>query len=539
MCSLGPAMPSPSRFTRKHSNDSLVVEGALDALADGYIVVSPSWHILLENPASERILGASRGGRTGRLLWDAIPILGTEPHAEFLQATMADRKTRTFALDRQEWPDRAPHEGRLTPNPAGGICIQVRDAGEPVRPGLRLEAPGAEVASIRDVARALAEEMELDALLRLICAEAAAQCHGEGATIGQLDGDAVEVVAGTGIGELALGLRFQLAGSFSERAFAARATVRADDYMAEYPALAAKCPEFQVGPALMVPLIAQTKVLGVLMIVRRPGAPRFSESDERCTRVIADHAALAMRKSQLFEEAQEANRAKSEFMATMSHELRTPLTALTGYEELLADEVFGPLTEQQLGAIERMRTSTELLTVIIDEILTFSRLEAGEEPVRPRSCTAQEIVRATAAVVEPLTLPKQLDLVLLIPDTPIELATDADMVRRILVNLGANAVKFTQSGFVELAAVRHGDTVRFSMRDTGIGIADEDLPRLFQPFVQLDSGFTRSYGGTGLGLFISQRLARLLGGRIEVESKVGEGSVFTLVLPVRAKEVSQ
>src|SRR5690242_935192 len=169
MCSLGPAMPSPSRFTRKHSNDSLVVEGALDALADGYIVVSPSWHILLENPASERILGAPRGGRTGRLLWDAIPILGAEPHAEFLQATMADRKTRTFALDRQEWPDRAPHEVRLTPNPAGGICIQVRDAGEPVRPGLRLEAPGAEVASIRDVARALAEEMELDALLRLIC----------------------------------------------------------------------------------------------------------------------------------------------------------------------------------------------------------------------------------------------------------------------------------------------------------------------------------------------------------------------------------
>ena len=113
MCSLGPAMPSPSRFTRKHSNDSLVVEGALDALADGYIVVSPSWHILLENPASERILGAPRGGRTGRLLWDAIPILGTEPHAEFLQATMADRKTRTFALDRQEWPELDFHQPKL------------------------------------------------------------------------------------------------------------------------------------------------------------------------------------------------------------------------------------------------------------------------------------------------------------------------------------------------------------------------------------------------------------------------------------------
>ncbi|HEX6965121.1 MAG TPA: ATP-binding protein, partial [Gemmatimonadaceae bacterium] len=133
-------------------------------------------------------------------------------------------------------------------------------------------------------------------------------------------------------------------------------------------------------------------------------------------------------------------------------------------------------------------------------------------------------------------LPKRLDLVLLIPDNPIELFTDADMVRRILVNLGANAVKFTESGSVELSAARSGDFVQFAVRDTGIGIAARDMPRLFRPFTQLDSGFTRRHGGTGLGLFISQRLAALLGGRIEVESTLGEGSTFTLVVPGNGRE---
>ncbi|HET7563472.1 MAG TPA: ATP-binding protein [Gemmatimonadaceae bacterium] len=525
-------MPSSSRFTSKHSNDRLVAEGALDALADGYVVVSPSWYVLFENPASERMLGAPKVGRAGRMLWDAIPAFAESPAVEALRATMTDAKPRTFPLVMPGRSNHIPYDVRVTANPSGGVCIQVREGACTTSAALMNgDDAHAEATSIRDVARALAEEMELDALLQLICVEAAAQCHADGATIGQLDGDEVEVVAGTGVGEVSLGLRFALAGSFSERAFTARTTVRADNYMEEYPAVAALRPEFEVGPALMVPLIAQNRVLGALMIVRRPGAPQFSETDERRTRVIADHAALAMRKSQLFEEAQEANRAKSEFMATMSHELRTPLTALTGYEELLVDEVFGPLTEQQLGAVERMRTSTELLTVIIDEILTFSRLEAGEEPVRPRTCTAQEILRAAAAVLEPLTLPKRLDLVLLLPDTPIELFTDPDMVRRILVNLGANAVKFTDSGLVELSVACQSGAVRFAVRDTGIGIAEHDLPRLFRPFTQLDSGFTRRHGGTGLGLFISQRLAVLLGGTIEVDSTLGEGSVFTLVVP--------
>jgi signal transduction histidine kinase len=185
--------------------------------------------------------------------------------------------------------------------------------------------------------------------------------------------------------------------------------------------------------------------------------------------------------------------------------------------------------------MERMRSVTHQLTGMIEEILTYSSLEAGRELVRPRPTTAAEPVHAAAAVVEPLALPKGLTFSAdVAPDVP-PLFTDPDKVRQILVNLAGNAVKFTERGGVRVEVTRLGDdAVRFAVSDTGPGIAAEDLGRLFQAFTQLHTGLTRRYGGTGLGLYISRRLAELLGGRIEVRSVVGEGSVFSLVIPVRA-----
>jgi K+-sensing histidine kinase KdpD len=292
-----------------------------------------------------------------------------------------------------------------------GICVQVRDVSDAVRFDEALAQRNEENASLREVARALAEEVDLAALLRLICQEATTQCRAAGATVGQITDDEVEVVAGTGLGDVARGVRFRLEGSSTARAIVARAPVRTQDYPTDFPDRAEQLKDFQIGPVLSAPLLAHDQVVGVLLVVRRVGAEPFTEAEERRVRAIADHAALAIWKSRLFEQAQDANRTKSEFMAVMSHELRTPLTALTGYEELLADEVLGPLSEQQLGAVERMRSSTELLTVIIDEILTFSRAEAGKEvvleldtsqiklfnPDGGRSLTAREGVAAGAA----------------------------------------------------------------------------------------------------------------------------------------------
>jgi signal transduction histidine kinase len=287
-----------------------------------------------------------------------------------------------------------------------------------------------------------------------------------------------------------------------------------------------------MGPVVMTPLIAHDQRLGMLAVARGIEQPTFDPAQIARLKVIADHAALVLWKSRLLEQAQAANEAKASFLATMSHELRTPITALTGYGELLADaEILGPLSDQQADVVERMRSVTHHLSVMIEEVLSFASLEAGREIVRPRSISPAEIIRSVCAVIEPLARQKSLELRSDIPDAAITIVTDDDKVRAILVNLLGNAVKFTDRGRVSIALRVLADAVLFEVADTGIGIASSDIPRLFHPFTQLDGGLTRRHGGTGLGLYISQRLAALLRGRIDIRSEPAKGSTFTLRLP--------
>ena len=240
---------------------------------------------------------------------------------------------------------------------------------------------------------------------------------------------------------------------------------------------------------------------------------------------------LRRRAEGLLEEAQCASQAKSVFLATISHELRTPLTALTGYGELLADEIVGPLSKSQHEVVERMRSVTHHLTAMIDELLAYTRLEGGREQVHAMQVSGDDLLRTTHAVVAPLARAKGIECDLQIPLLSPTLNTDAEKVRQILVNLAGNAVKFTDEGAVMLSLVCDDHFARFAVRDTGVGISSEQQRRLFQPFTQLDSGLTRRHGGTGLGLYISLKLANLLGGQIDCESVPGAGSTFTLSLP--------
>jgi signal transduction histidine kinase len=168
---------------------------------------------------------------------------------------------------------------------------------------------------------------------------------------------------------------------------------------------------------------------------------------------------------------------------------------------------------------------------MIEEVLTYTNLETGGEVVRPTDFLAADLLMAVAAIVQPLAEQKRLTLITESQATPIRMTTDVDKARQVLVNLAGNAVKFTDHGDVRMAVRLADDQVHFEISDTGIGISDADIHRLFRPFTQLDSGLTRKHGGTGLGLYISDRIARLLRGRIEVESRQGAGSRFTLVLP--------
>ncbi len=233
-------------------------------------------------------------------------------------------------------------------------------------------------------------------------------------------------------------------------------------------------------------------------------------------------------------EAEAANRAKSDFLSVMSHELRTPLNGIVGYADLLEMEVGGSLNQEQRLRVARIKTSAEHLSHLVEEILTYARVEAQREEVHRQAVGLVALVGEVAGVLAPAAEKKGIALEIHTPEPEVIVETDAHKVRQILMNLVGNAVKFTDEGrvVVEVSATEESAVLR--VQDTGIGIALDHLERIFEPFWQVDPSKTRRAGGTGLGLSISHRLAQLLGGKIEVESVPGEGSTFSVRLPLQA-----
>ncbi len=230
--------------------------------------------------------------------------------------------------------------------------------------------------------------------------------------------------------------------------------------------------------------------------------------------------------------AQDANRAKSEFLAAMSHELRTPIGSMLGYADLVAEGIFGPIEAVQRDPLLRIKSVGGHLLAIVEQILTYARIEAGREVAVLAPTDASQLLRQAVQAVEPLATKKGLALVTLAPDSPLEMNTDSTKVRQILINLLGNAIKFTERGTITAGlSLTDCSTVSFAIRDTGPGIAREDHARVFEPFVQTDQSTTRIHSGTGLGLSVSRELARLLGGDITLSSDLGAGSVFTVTLP--------
>ncbi|MDQ3606355.1 MAG: ATP-binding protein, partial [Gemmatimonadota bacterium] len=290
---------------------------------------------------------------------------------------------------------------------------------------------------------------------------------------------------------------------------------------------------------LAAPLIGRDgRNLGVIQLSDRYEG-EFTAEDEAILVQLAQLASVTIENSQLIEEAQAASHAKSEFISAMSHEFRTPLSAIVGYGELLELELAGPLNEKQREQIGRIQISAWHLTELIEDILTFSRMEAGREELRSERVEVASIVAAAAAMVEPVAEKKGLAFRVLLPEEPLALQTDPGKVRQILVNLLGNAVKFTDTGEVCLEARADGEAVIFEVHDTGIGIAGDQLERIFDPFWQVDQSATRQAGGTGLGLTVTRSLARLLGGEIGVESTLGKGSTFRVRLPSRTEVVER
>jgi signal transduction histidine kinase len=268
-------------------------------------------------------------------------------------------------------------------------------------------------------------------------------------------------------------------------------------------------------------------------------APReFGEDERALARAVALQSAQALERARLFEaerrareEAEAANRAKAQFLAVMSHELRTPLNAIGGYAELMEMGIRGPVTAEQREDLRRIKASQRHLLGLINEVLQYAKLETGAVQYDLTDVLVRDALSAAETLVAPQARAK--GLLLVVEETPLDVVVRADpeKLRQILVNLIGNAIKFTDRGRVDVGCEPRADHVRLRVRDTGIGIPSDKLGVIFEPFVQVRAGLTRTAEGVGLGLAISRDLARGMGGDLEVESTVGVGTTLTLTLP--------
>jgi signal transduction histidine kinase len=344
-----------------------------------------------------------------------------------------------------------------------------------------------------------------------------------------------------------------------------------------------------LGSYLIVPLVTADSTIGALTLVRSASSAAYDEDDLAVAGELAARAALAIENARLVgsleqtqrnledtaaeleaqaEELQsaiedlestthdlleaneeldaanrvaeqarrtavEANAAKSQFLATMSHELRTPLNAIDGYAELLELGIHGPVTAQQREALRRLRRAQKRLLSLVNDVLNFAKLESGQVVFSYRRVRIADVVREVEGMVTPQVAEKDQTLAIAAESPDIEVWADPHKVTQILLNLVANAVKFTgEGGQIRIDTGVQGSMASISVADTGGGIPPERLNLIFEPFVQAQGGMVRDHGGVGLGLAIGRDLAQRMNGELRVESRVGIGSTFTLLLPL-------
>ncbi|MFQ5823165.1 MAG: PAS domain S-box protein [bacterium] len=302
--------------------------------------------------------------------------------------------------------------------------------------------------------------------------------------------------------------------------------------------------QYPISSLIILPLRVRGRIIGAMSFLSFDSNRKFKKDDLKLAQELADRAALAIENARLFKEAglkakelEKANRLKSEFLANVSHELRTPLNAIITLSDILIRGMPGELNEEQIKQLEIIQRSGRNLLYLINDILDLSKIEAGRtEPIYSR-LPIRAVVEETIEHIRPLCLKKGLTLEYeFSPEVPELIYSDQDKINKALMNILSNAVKFTRRGKIIIKMkLENKYKLRIDVTDTGIGIPKEKINEIFKEFQQIDSSDSRAYGGTGLGLAITRKVIEIIGGSVLVESHLGKGSTFTLLVPIQEK----
>ncbi|HEX5648200.1 MAG TPA: PAS domain S-box protein [Steroidobacteraceae bacterium] len=473
----------------------------LESTPDGMLLVGETGHIVLANGNAERMFGYDPGELQGRPIDALVPHRVREEHVGRRAAYFEQPRVRAMGggaelLGRRKSGEEFPVEVSLSPlrTDDGLVVISaVRDVSDRLNATRRfralLEAAPDAIVITDAQGRIVLANSQTDSLF--------------GYTREELIGQKVEVL-----------LPDRLRGTHvaHREGYAAHPKFRAMGAELELFARHRDGREFPVEVSLS-PISTKEGMLTSAAI-----------------RDITERKAVQRRLEEQNVELARASEAKTNFLAGMSHELRTPLNAIIGFTGTLLMRLPGPLTEEQEKQLKTVQWAGHHLLALINDLLDLTRIESGETHVDLAPVDGSEAALEAGTQVRSQADEKGLELELDLPETPVVIRSERRALTQVLMNLLANAVKYTDAGRVRLRLRRVDDTVRFEVHDTGIGIRTEDRQRLFKAFSRLDRGNEKRQG-TGLGLYLSGRLAALLGGRIDVDSSVGVGSTFTLVLP--------
>jgi signal transduction histidine kinase len=305
-----------------------------------------------------------------------------------------------------------------------------------------------------------------------------------------------------------------------------------DDAASGDPAARDQIARLATGPLLVVPVTSHGRIVATLTFGRGADEAEYDEDAQRLAADLVPFVALAVEQRQLVDAATSAAEAKAQFLTMMSHELRTPLNAIAGYAQLLEMGFRGPLNENQRDAVARILRGQEHLLELVDAVLTFSRLTSGKLVLETSAVPAASLLHDASEPYIPQFSANGIDFRLVPSRDRILVLADAEHALQVLRHLVANALKFTRrGGTVTLACETGAGVVRFVVTDTGRGIPAGQRESIFQPFVQVEKGLTRSVDGSGLGLAVGRELAQRMGGTLTVTSQEGVGSRFVFTLP--------